>query len=476
MNAFPEPLATPALSAAEVKRWFELETPVDIIDAQLMRAVQSTTFPDIDVVCEVLAVVDQFHRRGVLDKSQYKRLKGRVERFAVAGAAQLARPQPSPPPLQRRAAPPASSEPAPAATATVLPFTPALRSGTVLRDRYVIMELLGEGGMSSVYRACDRKREGLTGHDGNIAIKVLRPALAGRPEAIKSLRLEYERAQRLSHQSIINVFDIDTDGDTHFMTMELLRGELLSDIIRRLHPGSLQRDQALEILRKLGVAVAFAHEQDVVHADLKPGNVMITQDGELRLFDFGAAWLAQREPWIYEAMQRSLQGATPTYASPERLTGGAPTIRDDIFSFSCLAYELLSGAHPFDRRPANVARDSDTQPARIPGLAQRQWRALKRGLAWQRQDRYGDMRELLRDLDPRPQRRSRHLNLVQLHAAIAPRHSRVAGLAMLLTGSLAFAAAHLIRAETPLGLIPAAVQPWVGGILRWLAQILPGVR
>jgi serine/threonine protein kinase len=336
--------------------------------------------------------------------------------------------------------------------------------------------LLGEGGMSSVYRACDRKREGLTGHDGNIAIKVLRPALAARPEAIKSLRLEYERAQRLSHRSIINVFDIDTDGDTHFMTMELLRGELLSDIIRRLHPGSLQRDQALEILRKLGAAVAFAHEQDVVHADLKPGNVMITQDGELRLFDFGAAWLAQREPWIYEAMQRSLQGATPTYASPERLTGGAPTIRDDIFSFSCLAYELLAGVHPFDRRPANVARDSDSRPARIPGLAQRQWRALKRGLAWQRQDRYGDMHELLDDLVPRPPRRGTHLNLVQLHAAIAPRHSRVAGLAMLLTGSLAFAVAHLIRAETPLGLIPAAVQPWVGGILRWLAQILPGVR
>ncbi|MEO7775333.1 MAG: hypothetical protein ABIT36_01065, partial [Steroidobacteraceae bacterium] len=177
-----------------------------------------------------------------------------------------------------------------------------------------------------------------------------------------------------------------------------------------------------------------------------------------------------------EAMQRSLQGATPTYASPERLTGGAPTIRDDIFSFSCLAYELLSGTHPFDRRPANVARDNDSQPARIPGLSQRQWRALKRGLSWQRQDRQGDLRELLRDLDPSADSRKCSINLTQLRASIAPRQSRVAGLMMVLVGALAFAMAHLIRAEAPLRMIPDAVQPWVGGILSWLAQVLPGVK
>lgn len=502
MTALSATANTAALSGAEVKRMFEMETPVDIIDAQLMRALQSTAHPDIDMVCEVLAVIDQFHRRGALDLAQFKRLKGRLERFAVANAQKPAPRAPalrqvvesvaSPPakaasavsPSPVRASPvsgsPVSIVPPPAmptpASASLEQLGAPIRPGAVLRNRYVIKEPLGEGGMSAVYRACDRQREGLPGHDGNIAIKVLRPSLNARPEAVKALRLEYERAQRLSHQSIINVYDIDSDGDTHFITMELLRGELLSEVIRRLYPGSLQREQALEILRKLGVAVAFAHEQDVVHADLKPGNVMLTEDGGLRLFDFGAAWLAQREPWIYDAMQRSLQGATPTYASPERLTGGAPTIRDDIFSFSCLAYELLSGAHPFERRPANVARDSNSVPARIPGLSQRQWRALKRGLAWRREDRHADMRALLRELDPHPQRRSRELDLSQLRAVAAPRQSRVAGLAMLLTGAIAFTAAHLIRAETPLDLIPTAVQPWVGGILRWLTQVLPVVK
>ncbi|MEO7774823.1 MAG: serine/threonine-protein kinase, partial [Steroidobacteraceae bacterium] len=284
-----------------MKRWFELETPVDIIDAQLMRAVQSMQRPDIDVICEVLAVVDQYHRRGALDREQFKRLKGRIERHAVGGTQPAAEPARrvvrEAPALVRAATRPVVSVVPPGPQ--IAPPPPAgIQPGTVLRDRYLVKELLGEGGMSSVFRASDRQREGLAGHDGNIAIKVLRPALTGRPEAIKALRLEFERAQRLSHPSIINVFDIDTDGDTLFITMELLRGEMLNDVIKRVTPAALQRDQALEIVHKLGLAVAYAHDQDVVHADIKPGNVMITENGELRLFDFGAAWLAQREPWI----------------------------------------------------------------------------------------------------------------------------------------------------------------------------------
>ena len=121
----------------------------------------------------------------------------------------------------------------------------------MLRQRYVLERELGRGGMGTVYRALDRNKEGLPPPNRCVAVKVLREEFAHRPDALQALRQEAHQAQALSHPGIVNVFDFDHDGDVYFITMELLEGELLSDLIQRIRPGKLPRQAATDILRDL---------------------------------------------------------------------------------------------------------------------------------------------------------------------------------------------------------------------------------
>jgi hypothetical protein len=266
--------------------------------------------------------------------------------------------------------------------------------GTVLRNRYVLDRELGSGGMGTVYRALDRNRLGLPEEIRCIAVKVLHAELAARPDALQTLRQEFYQAQSLSHPGIVNVFDFDQDAHVHFMTMELLDGELLSDLLGRIQPNRLRRDVAMRLLRDLGLAVAYAHEHGVLHRDLKPGNVMVSRQGDVRVLDFGLGRFHLREPWISESGS-SFDAATPTYSSCERLAGKYPDSRDDVFSFACIAYEILAGRHPFGRKSARDAREAGLKPRRIGALTVRQWRTLKQGLAWDRDDRPGTIYEML---------------------------------------------------------------------------------
>ena len=270
---------------------------------------------------------------------------------------------------------------------------------TTLCGRYVLQEVIGRGGVGTVYRAFDRNRADLPHEQQYIALKVLRDEHARQPEALRALRREFHQAQSLSHPGIVNVFDFDQDGDTYFVTMELLDGEPLSALMRRVVPHNRVRDAAIRILRELGDAIAYAHEHDVVHMDLKPGNVIVTPQGHVRVLDFGLAQTFMAEPWISDAPPVP-PAATLTYASCERLVGDLPDVRDDIFSFACLAYELLRGEHPFERRSALDARNEGRKPRRIRSLSRRQWRALRSGLAWAREDRPSNMQELLDALAP----------------------------------------------------------------------------
>ena len=259
------------------------------------------------------------------------------------------------------------------------------------------------------------------------------------------------------------------DGLPYYV-MPFVEGESLGAKLTRESELSVQ--ETIRILSDVLSALAYAHEQNVIHADIKPGNVMITRDGELRLFDFGAAWLAQREPWIYEANGASLQGATPSYASADRLSGDAPTTRDDIFSFCCVAYELLSGEHPYDRRPANIARDNGARAAWVPGLSRRQWRALRQGLAFRREDRPMDLRALLRELDAEVAS-SKPPVLLNLQPAPLRTASRISGLSMVLLGTLAFAAVHVLNAGGVFEGVPwiEATKPWFATAERFLIDL-----
>jgi serine/threonine protein kinase len=263
--------------------------------------------------------------------------------------------------------------------------------GLVLRDRYILEQRLAAGGTAIVYRARDLRREEVTPGGGLIAVKFLRPEKRGRPHAVESLQHEFQYAQTLSHPNIARVFDLDRDSGLWFLTLELLEGESLSEFLRKPDKSHAPR-RALDILRDCGEALAFAHDRGVVHGDFKPGNVFITQAGQVRVLDFGAAAASWRSDGPRVA------AATPPYASPQVLAGERPERRDDVFSFACVAYELLNGHHPFGRRSSLEARIVGAKLMRARSLSLRQWRALEAGLAWEREQRPATLRAMLAEL------------------------------------------------------------------------------
>ena len=278
-----------------------------------------------------------------------------------------------------------------------VPVLAPIDEPSMLRGRYVLEAEIGRGGVGTVYCALDLNRAGLPPEHRHVALKILGENAARRPDAVDALRREYHQAQSLSHPGIVNVFDFDHDGDTYFVTMELLDGESLGELIRRLLPNKLPLEAATRILRELGDAIVYAHDRGVLHLDLKPDNVMVDADGHVRVLDFGIAQTQMAEPRTPQ-MRSAPPAATPAYASCERLVQERVDVRDDIFSFSCIAYELLAGKHPFDRSSALKARKDGRKARRIRNLSRRQWAALQSGLAWAREDRPANMRELLQGL------------------------------------------------------------------------------
>jgi serine/threonine protein kinase len=256
--------------------------------------------------------------------------------------------------------------------------------GRVLRDRYVLERRLGSGGMGTVFKALDRYRADLPAANQYVAIKILHEKTENRQELLANLRREFYCTQRLSHRNIVKVFELDRDGDLDFFTMELLEGDLLSSVTERLHPLPMPRRYAWAIIREIGAGLAHAHARNVVHGDLKPHNIMITHSGEVRILDFGASSTATTQGADVPVRKTMTAALTPAYACCELLAGRSADPRDDLYAFACLSYELLAGAHPFQRRPSTVARDLGIVPDRPQGLSGQQWRALTLGLSWHR--------------------------------------------------------------------------------------------
>jgi serine/threonine protein kinase len=235
----------------------------------------------------------------------------------------------------------------------------ALAVGTRL-GRYEIVAPLGAGGMGEVYRARDTRlpRE--------VAVKTLRLGAQGSQERRKRFEREASIAARLNHPNICRLYDFGREGDVDFLVMEYLEGETLRD---RLRLGPIRLDHAVPLALQIACALEEAHRHGVIHRDLKPGNVMITDRGlkeEVRLLDFGIAkCLADHGPEVLgfkrdESLTREGQvvGTTP-YMSPEQLEGRSVDGRSDIFSFGAVIYEMLAG------RPAFAASSTAGLVARI---------------------------------------------------------------------------------------------------------------
>jgi hypothetical protein len=282
--------------------------------------------------------------------------------------------------------------------------TPAPRNahpvvGRVLRDRYELLSVLGRGQSGVVYRALDRRRMHLSESARCVAVKVLNDNYADQPAALAELEREFHQAQSLSHPNIVSVFDLDQDGDTYFVVMELLEGELLSSVLRQLAGRPMRREHAFAIVAAVGSALAYAHGRDMVHADLKPGAIMITGKGEVRVLDFGFA--RNRAFDLHTAAAPHETPVTaPAYASVERVNGSEPAMSDDVYSLACIAYELFTGQHPFGGRSALLARANGRRPPRVRGFNRKQWSALQRALLWTRGERRISVAELLDALEP----------------------------------------------------------------------------
>ena len=292
---------------------------------------------------------------------------------------------------------------------SALPSSASISSiavGRVLRDRYVLQARLGTGGKGAVFKALDRFRTTLPETQQYIALKILHAEGCCSEETLATLRLEFYCGQVLSHRNIVNVYELDRDGDVVFFTMELLDGEPLSNVVESLRPAAMRKSLAWQLIQQLGAGLTHAHERGVVHGDLKPRNIFITREGELRILDFGAAHSFMAMKSQPEHADRAPSYGTPAYASCEQLEGRRADPRDDLYALACICYKLLAGTHPFGSQAATLARDYRVSLVRPPGLSHRQWRALQKGLSWHRAARSISvrlwMRRLTKDRMPEP--------------------------------------------------------------------------
>ncbi|PAU82134.1 hypothetical protein CK501_03005 [Halovibrio salipaludis] len=252
-----------------------------------------------------------------------------------------------------------------------------------LAGRYRIEALIASGGMSDVYRAVDEHLERAGSPDCQVAVKILRQALTHDADAVSMLAREASRSMRLAHPGIIRVRDLEQDGDTWFIVMELLEGEPLSRLIQRHRPRGLPWKGCRWIIQEVLDALEYSHNQGIVHADLKPSNVFLTRDGQVKLLDFGVAraLAPQQRMEDYLAPRQKdetrMFGYTPAYASPSLMAGNEPRPHDDLYALACITHELVSSRHPFERRELTDAERASYPLKRPKHLPARVWRVMR---------------------------------------------------------------------------------------------------
>ena len=272
--------------------------------------------------------------------------------------------------------------------------------GSVLRDRFLLQERVPGGSMGVVYKALDRRLAEGGGTNPFVAIKVLSPELAENGQALRALQQEAAKGCCLSHPNIVRFLDLDRDEDLYFIVMEWLDGRTLADILDSPTTGKLPSKRAFEIVEQIGKALAYAHRCGIVHADIKPGNVMIMPNGDAKLFDFGVARVRQKQIEDRQAFDPGVMGLlTLAYSSMQVLTGEDPTPSDDVFSLGCLLYRVIAGYRVFGPRNAAEAAAEGMQPQCPQGLSEARWRVLKKALAYSRVARFDSVSDFIAALD-----------------------------------------------------------------------------
>ena len=269
---------------------------------------------------------------------------------------------------------------------------------TLNLGRYRIEEQIGAGGMGVVYRARDQRL------DRDVALKVLPPGSLADQASRSRFRKEALALSRLTHPNIAVLHDFDTLDDTDFLVMELVPGVTLEE---KLVAGPLDETEALKLVMQLVEGLAAAHQQGVIHCDIKPSNLRVTADGHVKILDFGLAKFLKHADAVSITMSITQDhgvAGTLAYMSPEQLRGSPPDERTDTYAVGCVLYEITTGQRPFPETTAPLmidsilnkspARPTSLKPAMSAGLEYIILKALERDPA----GRYQSARELLADL------------------------------------------------------------------------------
>ena len=267
-----------------------------------------------------------------------------------------------------------------------------ITKGQKINDRYEIIRSIGEGGMANVY----------LGHDiildRNVAIKVLRGDLSNDEKFVRRFQREALSASSLAHSNIVEMYDVGEDDGTYYIVMEYVEGKTLKQLLKKR--GSLTLSEAIDIMSQLTDGMAHAHDSYIIHRDLKPQNIMIKDDGQIKITDFGIA-MALNATQLTQT--NSVMGSVH-YLPPEQASGKGCTIKSDIYSMGIIFYELLSGSLPFRgdnaveialkhmREPLpNLKDDNPSIPQSIVNI-------IKRATAKNPKNRYETAREMHEDL------------------------------------------------------------------------------
>jgi serine/threonine-protein kinase len=263
----------------------------------------------------------------------------------------------------------------------------------LLNNRYALGEMIGTGGMADVYIGDDTRL------NRKVAIKVLRRDLARDPSFVARFKKEALAAGGLNHSGIVAVYDSGDENNSPYIVMELISGQTLRQVMQQ---GLIPQGRALEIIEGILQALEYSHKEGIVHRDIKPGNIMITDSGDIKVMDFG---IARATDDIGATMTNTWNViGTAQYLSPEQATGELADGRSDLYSLGCLMYELLTGRPPFTGdTPVSIAYQHVSSPITPasqvkPGLSNDIDRMLEVVLSKDPNNRYQDATAMLADL------------------------------------------------------------------------------
>ena len=267
-----------------------------------------------------------------------------------------------------------------------------ITKGQKINDRYEIIKSIGEGGMANVYLGYD------TILDRNVAIKILRGDLSNDDKFVRRFQREALSASSLAHPNIVEMYDVGEDNGLYYIIMEYIEGKTLKQLLKKR--GSLTLSEAIDIMLQMTDGMAHAHDSYIIHRDLKPQNIMIKDDGQIKITDFGIA-MALNSTQLTQT--NSVMGSVH-YLPPEQAAGKGCTVKSDIYSMGIIFYELLSGSLPFRGENAveiALKHMRDPLPSlrkENPAIPQSIENIIMKATAKNPKNRYSDVRSMRRDL------------------------------------------------------------------------------